>query len=190
MKRKRFEMAKNVVVCLNMIFILVFFLSGAAWAQAPFWGKYRGTVTDVSDPLSLGRIKAEVPDVLGSGSSTGWALPAFPFAAPSHGLILIPEIGDHVWIEFEHGNPAFPVWTGAFSETNLPALGLGTTRILVTSKGHRILIDDASNTLEFVNALGPEITMTDQEITLQVGNTSLTITADGVYINKKLFKTR
>ena len=40
-----------------------------------FFGKYRGLVTDNQDPLSLGRIRAKVPELLGD-VETGWALPA------------------------------------------------------------------------------------------------------------------
>ena len=38
-----------------------------------FFGKYRGTVIDIQDPLMTGRIKANVPDVL-SDKPSGWAL--------------------------------------------------------------------------------------------------------------------
>lgn len=78
-----------------------------------FHGKYRGTVTDNQDPQMLGRIKARVPDVFGSDDS-GWALPALPYAGKGVGLFLIPPANASVWIEFEHGDPDYPVWTGCF----------------------------------------------------------------------------
>jgi len=53
-------------------------------AAPPFWGKYRGTVVNVTDPELRGRIQASVPDVLGTAVS-GWAMPAVPFAGLSHG---------------------------------------------------------------------------------------------------------
>ena len=81
---------------------------GVADAQAAFWGKYRGTVVNVADPLSLGRIQAMVPDVSGT-EVTPWALPALPFAGPGHGLFLLPEVNDEVWIEFEQGDPNNPI---------------------------------------------------------------------------------
>jgi len=40
---------------------------------------YRGVVVNVDDPLGPGRVRAVVPDVLGTGTSQ-WALPALPFA--------------------------------------------------------------------------------------------------------------
>jgi hypothetical protein len=74
-------------------------------AQAEFLGKYRGVVAAVDDPLSLGRIRANVPAVLGA-ETTAWAMPALPFAGAEHGLVLLPEVGDNVWIEFENGDSA------------------------------------------------------------------------------------
>ena len=45
-----------------------------------FYGKYRGIVTNIKDPLKMGRIKARVPDVLGEEPS-GWALPCGNFVS-------------------------------------------------------------------------------------------------------------
>ena len=68
-----------------------------------YFGKYRGLVNDIDDPDGLGRIKADVPAVFGDQVSP-WAMPCLPFAGASHGLALIPEVGDGVWIEFEGGD--------------------------------------------------------------------------------------
>jgi uncharacterized protein involved in type VI secretion and phage assembly len=78
-----------------------------------FIGKFRGVVTDNQDPLFLGRIKARVPDVFGSQDS-GWALPSVPYAGNGVGLFLIPPTGASVWIEFEHGDLEYPIWSGCF----------------------------------------------------------------------------
>ena len=84
--------------------------------QTPFYGKYRGTVTENSDPSMLGRIRAKVQDVLGSNDS-GWALPSLPYAGKGVGLFLVPPVGASVWIEFEHGDPDYPIWSGCFWAT-------------------------------------------------------------------------
>lgn len=165
---------------------LFFSFPTSAISQPPYFGKYRGIVTDISDPSGLGRIRAAVPAVFGSGTSP-WALPAFPFAGLNHGLILLPEIGDNVWVEFEGGDPSYPIWTGGwFSGGAWPGLNLGSRRMLKTKKGHEILIDEVSDRLELVHASGPEIIISNEEITLKVGNTVLAIKNDGVHINDKL----
>ncbi|MER7049221.1 phage baseplate assembly protein V [Streptomyces jumonjinensis] len=84
-----------------------------AAANNRFLGKFRGRVIDDKDPLGLGRIMAEVPDVLGREAST-WALPCLPFTGRQSGQYVVPEIGAGVWIEFEQGDPSFPVWTGSW----------------------------------------------------------------------------
>jgi hypothetical protein len=86
-----------------------------------YYGKYRGVVTDNRDPLMLGRVRARVPDVLGEDES-GWALPALPYAGSGVGLFLIPPNDASVWIEFEHGDPDYPIWTGCFwAQGEVPA---------------------------------------------------------------------
>lgn len=84
-----------------------------ATSGPPFYGKYRGVVADNRDPLMLGRITAKVSDVLGE-NETGWALPAVAYAGNGVGLFLLPPTGASVWIEFEHGDPDYPIWTGCF----------------------------------------------------------------------------
>ena len=79
----------------------------------PFYGKFRGIVTDNRDPLFTGRIRATVPDVLGSDES-GWATACTPFAGSGAGFFALPDVGVGVWIEFEHGDPDYPIWTGCW----------------------------------------------------------------------------
>ncbi|GAA0274355.1 hypothetical protein GCM10009127_13570 [Alteraurantiacibacter aestuarii] len=77
-----------------------------------FWGKYRGKVMENKDPLFQGRIIARVPSI--SGSLLNWALPCVPYAGKDVGFYAIPPVGANVWIEFEGGDPDYPVWAGCF----------------------------------------------------------------------------
>jgi hypothetical protein len=77
-----------------------------------YWGKYRGKVLNNFDPLFQGRIMAEVPAI--PGSLLNYALPCTPYAGFGVGFYAIPPIGANVWIEFEGGDPNFPVWVGCF----------------------------------------------------------------------------
>ncbi len=77
-----------------------------------FHGKYRGKVLDNIDPLFQGRILAEVPAI--PGSLLNFALPCTPYAGPDVGFYAIPPIGANVWIEFEGGDPNYPIWAGCF----------------------------------------------------------------------------
>jgi hypothetical protein len=79
-----------------------------------FRGKYRGTVVANFDPLGQGRLFVQVTDVTGF-LTTGWALPCVPFAGPLMGMSIVPPpIGAGIWVEFEHGDPDFPIWVGCF----------------------------------------------------------------------------
>lgn len=87
--------------------------SSTSAARIGFYGKYRGTVTNNVDPMKLGRIQAIVPDV-GSLTPGTWAMPCVPVAGINMGFLALPMIGTGVWIEFERGDPDFPVWVGCY----------------------------------------------------------------------------
>ncbi len=78
-----------------------------------FFGKYRGTVLNNIDPMQMGRLQASVPDVA-NVLPTSWALPCLPLGGIQAGIFTVPAIGASVWIEFEHGDPDYPIWTGCF----------------------------------------------------------------------------
>src|SRR5690349_18668520 len=93
-----------------------------------YYGKYRGTVVNNLDPENRGRIQATVSAVQGLIPIT-YALPCLPAAGKGSGVFIVPEIGSGVWIEFEQGNPEYPIWTGCFwgSTVELPELGIAST---------------------------------------------------------------
>ena len=78
-----------------------------------FLGKYRGTVINNIDPEQRGRIQVLVPDVSNIVPSS-WAMPCVPVAGIQMGMFTVPPIGSGVWVEFEQGDPDYPVWVGCF----------------------------------------------------------------------------
>lgn len=92
-----------------------------------FFGKYRGMVLNNIDPLQMGRLQVQVPDVAGIAPAT-WAMPCAPVAGVQNGMFALPIIGSGVWIEFEQGDPQHPIWVGCFwgSAAEVPALALAT----------------------------------------------------------------
>jgi uncharacterized protein involved in type VI secretion and phage assembly len=138
-----------------------------------FYGKYRGVVTDNKDPLMTGRVKARVPDVMGE-KETGWAMPCAPFGGSGVGFFALPTVGAGVWIEFEHGDLDYPVWSGCWfgSAAEMPPVLLAPPykkTLIKTEGGNSILLDDTPGiggiTLEtsggqkvVMNATGVEIT--------------------------------
>jgi uncharacterized protein involved in type VI secretion and phage assembly len=152
-----------------------------------FYGKYRGFVKDNADPEHLGRLKLQVPSVLGSDVVTGWATACVPYGGDAdQGFLFIPEIGAGVWVEFEEGDLEFPIWVGTFwskpggdSELPKPNDADGTEqsdvqdpptcKILKTKKGHTLQFEDADG---------------DERITLYEGTNQhvITLDQDGIQI--------
>jgi uncharacterized protein involved in type VI secretion and phage assembly len=151
-----------------------------------FYGKFRGVVTDNRDPLMLGRIKARVPDVFGSEDS-GWALPSAPYAGNGVGLFLIPPADASVWIEFEGGNPEYPIWSGCFwAQGELPATpAIPEVKVLKTDSA-TITLDDTPGAggvkIETTSGMKIEITLTGIEINNGVGG-SIKLTGPKVSTN-------
>lgn len=155
--------------------------------QSRYFGKYRGKVKDADDKKKLGRIVAKVPEVYGNEDSP-WALPAVPFAGKKHGFVVLPEVEDGVWIEFEAGDISRPIWTGCWwAEGEMPDRADPDTRMLVTSGGHKLILDDGDKKLQLLHSGGAEITMTDSNITFKIGSTQIVMSAQGVNINKGAF---
>jgi hypothetical protein len=78
-----------------------------------FFGKFRGKVENNIDPMQLGRIQVSVPAVLGEGTLS-WAMPCAPYAGSGVGFFAVPPTGANVWVEFEAGDPDYPIWSGCF----------------------------------------------------------------------------
>jgi hypothetical protein len=78
-----------------------------------YFGKYRGTVVNNIDPMQLGRVQVSVPAVLGDGRMS-WAMPCTPYAGSGVGFFALPPVGANVWVEFEAGDPDYPLCAGCF----------------------------------------------------------------------------
>jgi uncharacterized protein involved in type VI secretion and phage assembly len=162
-----------------------------------FYGKYRGIVTDNKDPLMIGRICAKVPDVLGDLES-GWAMPCAPFGGKDTGFFALPPTGAGVWIEFEHGDPDYPIWSGCWwgSAAEVPPVLLSPPYkkfMIKTEGGNSILLDDTpgiggitletsggqkivinSTGIEITNGQGASIKMTGLQISINNGALEVT----------------
>jgi Type VI secretion system/phage-baseplate injector OB domain len=78
-----------------------------------YYGKYRGKVIINIDPLHKGRIQALVPSV-SQHMPSNWANPCVPYAGFGVGTFFVPPLNANVWIEYEEGNPQYPIWVGGF----------------------------------------------------------------------------
>jgi uncharacterized protein involved in type VI secretion and phage assembly len=136
-----------------------------------YYGKYRGFVTDNQDPDNLGRIKAKVPGLL-KDEETGWALPCVPYGGASEqGFFAIPDVNAGVWIEFEGGNLAYPIWVGTWwSSGERPESATPDKKVLKTRSGHKIVLDDDENSVEITDSNGNTLKMDSSGITVTDAN--------------------
>jgi hypothetical protein len=152
------------------------------------FGKYRGIVTDIADPEDQCRIRAQVPAVYTDRDSP-WALPSLPFAGDQHGLVLLPQVGDGVWIEFEGGDISRPIWSGCwFASGQRPAPQGEKVRLLATAAGHQLFVDEDADEIRLVHPGGAEVKLGASEITLSLGSCSLKITTSEINLNNGMVK--
>ena len=107
-----------------------------------FFGKYRGQVANNVDPMQLGRLQVTAPAVLGEGKLS-WALPSVPYAGKGVGFFALPPKGANVWVEFEGGDPDYPIWSGCFwSQGQVPAKpALAEKKVFKTDSINLVLND-------------------------------------------------
>jgi hypothetical protein len=160
----------------------------AEFIRTRHFGKYRGMVSNIEDPENIGRIKAKVPAIFGEEDSP-WAMPSSPFAGPKHGLVLLPEVDDGVWIEFEGGDPSSPIWSGCWwARGQVPQPQGEKIRLLATSANHQIVIDEDADEIKLVHPGGAEVTLGASEISLKMGNCEIKISSSEVNINNGMVK--
>jgi hypothetical protein len=162
-----------------------------------YYGKYRGTVIDNIDPEQIGRILVMVPDVLGLTPSS-WAMPCVPAAGIQSGVFVVPPIGSGVWVEFEQGDPDYPIWTGGFwglvadvplFATAPPPIPPGQNIVLQTTGQAMVMVSDAPPTpvtggIVLKSTEGAMIVVNDSGIYIDNGKgASITLIGPAVDIN-------
>jgi hypothetical protein len=158
-----------------------------------YYGKYRGTVLNNVDPLQIGRLLVQVPDVAGLIPSS-WAMPCFPITGKQMGSYMIPQIGSGIWVEFEQGNPDYPIWSGCWygSVAEVPALALAGNPVspnivLQTTLQNAIIVSDLpgpTGGIMLKSTTGAFIIVNDTGIYIQNGKgASLVMIGPSVTIN-------
>jgi len=151
--------------------------------RSRFYGLYRGVVTDNNDPTNLGRIKAQIPAVLGTVES-GWCMPCVPYAGPQVGLAFLPEVGSGVWIEFEGGDVSYPVWVGCYWRgSELPSDVAPDVKVIVTTAPLELKLDDNAQSITLTDPNGNTVTMDSSGITLANGGQQVVVSSSSVSVN-------
>lgn len=156
-----------------------------------YFGKYRGMVINNVDPMQMGRLMVQVPDISGLIPST-WAMPCFPVTGKQMGLWVLPIIGSGVWVEFEQGDPDYPIWVGCFpgSAADVPALALAgnpasPSIVLQTTLQNTLMISDMAGPVGGIllkTTTGALISINDVGITISNGKGAI-IAMNGPAVN-------
>jgi len=159
-----------------------------------YYGKYRGTVINNVDPMQIGRIQAMVPDV-SNYIPTSFCMPCLPLAGKQMGTYFVPQIGSGVWIEFEQGDPDYPIWSGCFwgVVAEVPVLGLAGNPaspniVLQTGLQNSIIVSDLpgpTGGIMLKSTTGATLIVNDTGIYIQNGKgASIVMVGNTVTINE------
>ena len=151
--------------------------NGSTTTCQRFFGKYRGTVINNIDPMQTGRIMAQVPAV-SQLLPTTWCMPCYPLAGTGSGASFVPQLRRRL-IEFEGGDPDYPIWTGCF-------YGLAAERPLDAAASN-----PASPSIVFQSQLLNGIVVSDVPPTPKTGGiilksatgASIVVNDSGIYID-------
>lgn len=124
-----------------------------------------GVVTDIDDPMHLGRIKVRLP-WLSEQVESAWAQVALPWAGPSRGMYVVPEVDDAAVVAFRNGDLRYPIVLGYLWSANAlpPETDPRLERRGLTSKsGHKLVFDDTpgSEKVSVTSKSGTKVTLDD-----------------------------
>lgn len=113
-----------------------------------YFAKYTGVVKDNRDADKNGILQVSVPTVFPPEELVP-ARAALPF-----GYFFVPENETRVWVEFEGGDPEFPLWTGVQHTPSTWAAEAAkdppTVRAVKTVSGHLLIFDDTEGSESIV----------------------------------------
>src|SRR5262245_5125203 len=106
-------------------------------------------------------------------------MPCVPYAGKKVGFYSLPEPGVGVWVEFEAGDPSYPIWSGCFwGDNELPDSGGAAIKIWKTEK-LTLRMDDDNDELKLETTSGSKVTLAS-DIKSESGGAKHTVGSSGV----------
>lgn len=138
---------------------------------------YRAVVVEFEDPMKMDRLLVYVPDL----QIQDWALPRGTHGSHVCGVRPhpLPKVNDIVYVTFEDGNPALPLWEWhSWAELQRPEEFDDPDMCgLITPKGTKVLVNDRTGEVTIV---------AKQRIAISAeGEDGIVLSAEKIYLNSK-----
>lgn len=143
-----------------------------------YFGKYKGTVVNTLDPKNEGRVLVSVPEI-SAAPLLNWATVVTPIGGLQHGLFAPLMLNTKVYVEFESGDPDYPIVTGCIRQAASevprkapPVNPMFNSLTLQTPLQHGLVITDLpgpSGGIQITTPLQQKITLTNLGIELNNG---------------------
>lgn len=158
--------------------------------QDRFFGKYRALVTDNNDPEGRGRLQVQVPNVM--GEQLIWALPCVSYAGDGVGFYAMPPLGSGCWVEFEGGDPSYPIWVGCFwSDGEIDSADASPNIKFWKTDAVTLRIDEEAGTLTIETSDGTVVKIGDGEVKIEASEinadangATLKLSSSGLDVNQ------
>jgi len=134
-----------------------------------YYGSYRAYVHNNEDPLDMNRVQLIIPMLNPTAVDETWAFPKNSWGGKDYGINLLPRKADVVWVEFQNGDPDYPVWSHAsyakgekpkeFSSINHYGFKTprGTLIVINDNKGEEEVLVRLNNKAEWVKIKKEEL---------------------------------
>ncbi|MBO0932453.1 type VI secretion system Vgr family protein [Fibrella aquatilis] len=103
-------------------------------------------VKKVADESSLGRVKVQFYWQIADDKTTPWIRVTNLMSSQDQGVYFVPEMGELVFVDFEHGDPDLPFVTGStYKKDDAPGPLFNkdnNIKGIITRGGNHIIIDD------------------------------------------------
>lgn len=148
-----------------------------------FYGIYKAQVVNNSDPNNSGRLILFCPTVHGPDTAQIWARPKAAYAGKQFGLWAIPDVGEWVYVSFDHGRAEFPIWEGGWWADSGDATPDMVTKnvVLSTAEGLKIVLNRVNGSILIQQSNGNSIEITADSINVE-SSTTVNIKAPAVTI--------
>lgn len=136
-----------------------------------YYSTYRAFVADNDDPQKLQKLKLIIPGIQ-SNASDKWVPPCNVFYGINWGSQCIPPKGSTVWVEFEKGDPNYPIWRHGYPgkddiEAAPPRLTSVNNFWFMTPQGSIIEMNDDLGTITITDARGSIVQTSKKGISMK-----------------------